>query len=329
MPRPRHRPAAAAAASAVTLLAGCAPAPAPMPAVPLDAAAPIASCGVAVTPLQEPAERIVAVKSTAAELVVALGLGESLVTTAALDGPLAGADAPTIDGMPSREAVLDLDPDAVVAGWESAFAPEAVGERGQLQQLGVQTWVSPAACWSTEVPPLTWDALLGEFEQAGAALGVPDAGAALAAEQRAALEAIEPLEPGEVLAPAGDGALTALWYSSGEDTPYVGAGSGAPQLVLDAAGLTNVAADIDETWATMSWEALAASDPDVIVLVDAPWHTAASKIERLLANPATAQLTAVQEQRFVTVPFPLAEAGVGSVTAVQTVTDAVRAMGAR
>lgn len=26
---------------------------------------------------------------------------------------------------------------------------------------------------------------------------------------------------------------TALWYSSGDDTPYVGAGLGAPELVLD------------------------------------------------------------------------------------------------
>ena len=314
---PRPRPAAAAAASAVTLLAGCAPAPAPMPAVPLDAAAPIASCGVAVTPLQEPAERIVAVKSTAAELVVALGLGESLVTTAALDGPLDGADAPTIDGMPSREAVLDLDPDAVVAGWESAFAPEAMGDRQQLARLGVTTWVSPAACWSTEVPPLTWEALLEELLAAATVLGVPDAGTRLIADQRAAVDAIEPVE----------GGASALWYSSGEDAPYVGAGSGAPQLVLETAGLANVAADIDETWATMSWEAVAASDPAVIVLVDAAWHSADSKIERLRANPATAALEAVQQERFIVVPFPMAEAGVGTVEAVRLVADEARSMG--
>jgi iron complex transport system substrate-binding protein len=76
----------------------------------------------------------------------------------------------------------------------------------------------------------------------------------------------------------------------------------------------------------MSWEALAASDPDVIVLVDAAWHTADSKIERLRANPATAQLDAVQSGRFVVVPFPMAEAGVGSVGAVELVVDGVREM---
>ncbi|GEK81176.1 ABC transporter substrate-binding protein [Agrococcus baldri] len=325
--RPSSARPLALAAIGMLLLAGCTAQPqgAATGAAGAGGASAIDDCGVEVTPMAQPAERIVAIKSTAAELVVALGLEQALVSTAFLDGPLAGADGteldvPTIDGMPAREPVLELEPDAVVAGWESAFAPEAVGDREQLQQLGVQTWVSPAACWSTDVPPLTWDALLGELADAGAALGVPEAGAALAEEQRAALEAIEPVEA------AGGAAPTALWYSSGEDAPYVGAGSGAPQLVLESAGLTNVEAGIDETWTTLSWEALAASDPDVIVLVDAPWHTAASKIERLRSNPATAQLAAVREERFVTLPFPDAEAGVGSVSAVQTVADAVREM---
>ncbi len=310
---------AVAAALGALVLAGCAaPAAEPARGDAAASAATIDDCGVAVTPLAQPAERIVAIKSTAAELVVALGLGDALVSTAFLDGPLEGSQAPTIEGMPSREAVLALEPDAVVAGWESAFAPEAVGDREQLQQLGVQTWVSPAACWSTDVPPLTWPALFDELGAAGAALGVPAAGEALAAEQRAALEAIEPV--------AAAAAPSALWYSSGEDAPYVGAGSGAPQLVLEAAGLENVAAAIDETWATLSWEAVAESEPDVIVLVDAPWHTAASKIERLRANPATAELAAVREERFVVVPFPMAEAGVGTVDAAALVADAVRTM---
>ncbi|WP_405217124.1 ABC transporter substrate-binding protein [Agrococcus sp. Ld7] len=329
MPETRRIPHARVLVAAVSVgmiaLVGCSAQPSaggPTTEPTTAGSAPaVEDCGVLVPPMAQPAERIVAIKSTAAELVVALGLGDAIVSTAFLDGPLAGLDgapfdAPTIEGMPSREAVLALEPDAVVAGWESAFAPEAVGDREQLQQLGVQTWVSPAACWSTDVPALTWDALFDEFSDAGAALGVPDAGAALAQDQRDALAAIAPVETG----------ARALWYSSGEDAPYVGAGSGAPQLVLDAAGLTNVAADIDETWTTMSWEALAASDPDVIVLVDAPWHTAASKIDRLRANAATAQLAAVQQERFVIVPFPTAEAGVGTVDAVQLVADDVRAM---
>lgn len=317
-------PIALAASAIVVALAGCsAAAPAATPVASDGAApgtAPIVDCGIEVAPRAAPAERIVAVKSTAADLVAALGLGDALVSTAFLDAEPEDASvaaAPTIEGMPGREALLALEPDAVVAGWESAFAPEAAGDRASLHALGITTWVSPAACRSTDVEPLTWDALLGELEQAGAALGVPEAGVELAAEQRAALDGVEPVE----------GAPTVLWYSSGDDAPYVGGGSGAPALVLETAGLANVAADVDEAWTTMSWEAVAAADPDVIVLVDAAWHSAESKLERLRANPATAQLRAVQEERVVVVPFPMAEAGVGSVAAAQLVADAVRDLG--
>ncbi|WP_035254722.1 ABC transporter substrate-binding protein [Agrococcus lahaulensis] len=312
-----RRPALVSTIAAALVLVGCAGSAMPTASLSAEQAGAIEDCGVEVVPMDEPAERIVAVKSTAAELVVALGLGDALVATAFLDGPLEGADAPTIDGMPSREAVLALEPDAIIAGWESAFAPEAIGDRAQLHELGVTTWVSPAACWSTEVPPLDWEGLFAELGDAGAMLGVPEAGGALVDEQRAALAAIEPLE----------GAPSALWYSSGEDAPYVGGGTGAPQLVLETAGLDNVAGELDDGWATLSWEAVAASDPDVIVLVDAPWHTAASKVERLRANPATAALEAVREERFVVVPFPMAEAGVGTVDAVALVAREVRELG--
>src|SRR5690606_31465698 len=103
-----------------------------------------------------------------------------------------------------------------------------------------------------------------------------DASALLDA-QRAELAAIEPVA----------GAPTALWWSSGTDIPYVGAGIGAPQLVLETAGLRNIAGDIPETWSPLGWEAVLDADPDVIVLVDAAWNTAEHKIDLLRTNPAT------------------------------------------
>ena len=114
------------------------------------------------------------------------------------------------------------------------------------------------------------------------------------ATQRAELDAIEPSDAG----------LTALWYSSGDDTPYVGAGIGAPQMIMDAAGLENIAADVEDTWTSMGWEAIVAADPDVIVLVDAAWNTAEQKIAHLESNPATAALPAVQQQRYLVRRLP-------------------------
>ena len=164
--------------------------------------------------------------------------------------------------------------------------------------------------------PLTFGTVFDEIGQVGAISGVPDRAQALVAKEKAALAAVQKL-PGH---------QSALWYSSGNDTPYVGAGIGAPQMILDAAGLTNVFAGVHDTWTSVGWEKVVAADPDVIVLVDATWNTAASKITALEQNPATAQLTAVKQHRYVVVPFAATEAGVRNVEAVQKVVAGVTAL---
>jgi iron complex transport system substrate-binding protein len=53
----------------------------------------------------------------------------------------------------------------------------------------------------------------------------------------------------------------------------------------------------------------------VIVLVDASWNTADSKIATLQTDPATKNLSAVKNSRYLLVPFPASEAGVRSADA--------------
>jgi iron complex transport system substrate-binding protein len=262
-------------------------------------------------------ERVVTIKSTSTEMLLALGLGDRIVGTAFQDGPVpdewadAAKDVPEIsDFMPSEEAVLDLEPDLIYSGWESAFAADAAGERDELASLGVRTYVQPAACRSADVPgKLDVDEVFREIREAAAIFRVDPA--PLIDEQTRQLDAIVPDDRG----------LTALWYSSGTDTPYVGAGLGAPELVLETAGLTNIAADIDMTWTTLGWESIVDADPDVIVLIDADWNTAQSKIDLLESNPATARLKAVQNDAYVILPFASSEAGVRTVSAAASVVD--------
>lgn len=302
-------------------LAGCA-SPAPVATATPDAI-DLRNCDTDVS-ISSPPERVVAIKSTAIELLLALGLGDRIVGTAFADGPVPepwaadAADIPVLsDFMPSEEAVLEVEPDLVIAGWESAFAADAAGERAELARLGIATYVQPAACRSEGAPArLDFDEVFREIEEVAAIFDV-DA-SALVADQRARLAAITPDSRG----------LTALWYSSGTDTPYVGAGTGAPQMVMDAVGLSNIASDIDMTWSTLGWEAIVAADPDVIVLVDADWNTAASKIEMLEQNPATAELSAVRAGRYLVLPFAATEAGVRSVAAAESLAEQLRELDA-
>lgn len=282
------------------------------------------NCGTRVT-VDAPPQRVVAIKSTSIEIMLALGLGDRLVGTAFADGPVPDdvADAydavPVLsDKVPGQEALLEEQPDFVYAGWESNFSDDGVGERDALQRLGIGTYVSPAACKEDGYmpDPLTFDGLFDEIREVASVFGAGDRAEQLIAEQQEALASVQP--------PARP--TTALWYSSGSDTPYVGAGIGAPQMMMDAAGLTNIFADVHDTWTSAGWEQVVAADPDVIVLVDATWNTADSKIALLEGNPATAQLTAVREHRYLTVPFPAAEAGVRNADAVVSLSEQLAAL---
>jgi iron complex transport system substrate-binding protein len=268
------------------------------------------NCGFEVTFDHAP-QRVVTVKSTSTEMLLALGLGDRIVGLGYQDGPVPSvwADdlhAPVLsDRVPSEEVVLGVEPDLVYAGWESNFSPEGAGNREDLAGLGVASYVSPSACQSSGQPAkLTWNDIFSDIEEMGRIFGVQDDAQKLVESQQKVLDEVRPNN--------GLG-RTALWYSSGSDTPYVGAGIGAPQLLMESVGLTNIAADVDATWAPFNWEAVVDADPDFIILIDADWNTAAHKIEMLESNPATAQLTAVKFGNYLTLPFAASEAGVRSV----------------
>jgi iron complex transport system substrate-binding protein len=320
-PCTRTRWAGVAAVTALTL-GGCGAAPEPVDSPTPPAAAPVAAtfpmtidnCGFEVT-IVEPPQRVVTIKSSATEMLLALGVGDRIVGTGFPDGPIPPEFADAADGLPvlsdrvpSAEVVLEVEPDLVYAGWESNLTGEGAGERATLAGLGVASYVSPAACKDPAYQPdrLTVEHVFAEITEIAAMLDVPDDAADLIAEQRAVLADVEPDEHG----------LSALWYSSGTDIPYVGAGIGAPQLVMDAVGLTNIATGVADTWAPFSWEQVVADDPDLIILVDASWNSAAQKRELLATNPVTANLTAVRNERYLVVPFAASEAGVRTVPAI-------------
>lgn len=275
------------------------------------------NCGTEVTFTQAPGA-VVTAKSSTTEAMLALGLGDRIVATAFSDGPLptwleeAGAQVPAVvtpltDQLPSLESTLELAPDLVFVGWESNLSADGIGPRESFTQFGVNTYVAPSACKEPEYQPnpLTYDHVFADITQLGQIFDASDRATELVASQRAELDQVTPDTRG----------LTALWWSSGSKTPFVGGGIGSAQLTMDTVGLTNIAADIKDSWGPMSWEKVIEADPDVIVLVDSAWGTTEKKIGVLKDNPVTAQLTAVKNDRYLVVPFPATEPGVRSVSA--------------
>ncbi|WEK06198.1 MAG: putative F420-0 ABC transporter substrate-binding protein [Candidatus Devosia phytovorans] len=269
------------------------------------------NCGVSLT-LDAAPDRVVTIKSTSTEMLLALGLGEKVVGVGFQDGAApepwtseAAALNVLSDKLPSQEVVLEVEPDFIYGGWESNFAADGAGERATLGDLGVATYVAPAACRTIKPAKLTFDHVFAEIAEMGDIFDVAPAATTLIDEQKAELSAVT----------ADTRDYTAVWYSSGTKAPYVGAGSGAPAMMLGALGLSNIFSDVDEGWFSASWEAVVDADPDVIVLVDAVWNSAEQKKKILAENPITSQLDAVINQRYLIIPFPASEAGIRNVPA--------------
>lgn len=309
------------AVGALALLPGCSSLSpeAPAQVTPRPASA-IDNCGFTVE-LDVPPERVVTVKSTPLELLLALGQSSRIVGSAMLDGPVPQGLAPTgwepnvlADQLPSREVLLAAEPDFVIAGWESNLGQDGLGTRTELLGLGINTYVAPPACafGSESSDPLEFDDVFDMISEVGAMFDASSEAESIISDQRSRLEAI----------PKNDGTLSALWFSSGEDAPFVGGGTGTPSMIMRAAGLTNVAEPEAQSWFSMPWESFVASDPDVIVLVDAPWNSAEKKRAVLEGHPAASSMRAVKEERFIVVDFATTEAGVRNIDAVESIANA-------
>ena len=92
------------------------------------------NCGFEVIVAKAP-ERVVTIKSSATEMLLALGLADRMVGVGFLDGvppepwTAAAATLPVLsDKLPSQEVVLEAEPDFIYGGWESNFTGDGAGD---------------------------------------------------------------------------------------------------------------------------------------------------------------------------------------------------------
>jgi iron complex transport system substrate-binding protein len=123
----------------------------------------------------------------------------------------------------------------------------------------------------------------------------------------------------------------AFWFSDIR-TPYMAGCCGAPGIITSTIGGRNVFADTTDEWPQVSWEAVAARDPDVLVLADLSRRTIegdslATKIEFLESHPVTARLTAVRQKRYVVVNGADLNPSIRTVDGAEKVAHRLRELG--
>ncbi|MFF0239612.1 hemin ABC transporter substrate-binding protein [Rhodococcus pyridinivorans] len=191
---------------------------------------------------------------TLAQTVYALGLGDKLVGRSTASFP-AIQDVPNVTpgghGL-NAEAILALNPTVVLT--DTSIGPLAVQE--QIRATGVPVvFVDPER---------SLDTVADDIEAVAAALGVPEAGAALAQRTLDEIAAAKDSIPADHPEPT-----VAFLYLRGSAIKMLGGpGSGADALVAAAGGRdAGILAGLDSQFVPITSEAMIASAPDIILVM--------------------------------------------------------------
>lgn len=321
-------------AAATLGLAGCATASAPASDDTAAAAGgdtfplTIENCDTDVTIERSP-QRAVSLNQSATEIMIALGLEARMAGTSYETDPIgddiadAYAEIPLLtDGLLKHETLLEAEPDFVYSSFASFLTAENAGERTELHDLGVPTYLSEFDCtYHAAVDGgATFDMLFDEIETIAQIFDVPEAGEEVVAAQQAVID--EGLEIAEQI----EGSPKLVWFYStaaSASTPSVAGPGGLPQTVTEMLGAENLFSAAATKWPEVSWDEIALRAPDVIVLADLtrgyPGDTAEEKIDFLKSDPLTSTMDAVINDRFIIVPGQYMDPSIHSVQALPTV----------
>ncbi|MDN3239514.1 ABC transporter substrate-binding protein [Glycomyces tritici] len=295
----------------------------------------VENCGEELTFDAAP-QRAVSLDQDSTEILLSLGLEDRMVGTASWTDPvlehLAAANdtVPRLaEEAPTYEVVMGADPDFVTASHGRHYAQGGVAERSRFAETGIGAYLAPTDCdgdisingGGTRTQALTFDSLYQTIRDFAAIFDVQSRGEALVADLEARRQAA-------VAGVEASGLTAAVWFSDLK-TPYMGGGLGSANLLATEAGAVNVFADQDDDWPVASWETVVDLDPDVLVLADLsrerwPGDQAAEKIEFLENDPVTKGLTAVTEQRYVSLRGAEINPGIRIVDGLETLAAALQ-----
>lgn len=257
----------------------------------------------------EAPQRIVSLASPATEMLLALGLEDSIVGYAMQDNEIparykAAFDALyciTKDWTVSKEMILALEPDFLMF-WNGS----ADYDYEFLTANGISTYTM-----TSDISGAKIGSVYDDFTNMGKIFGREDRASEIIASMQAKIDPVAART--EKLTPVSVAYVDA--YST-EEAVFT-AGDALVADIFRAAGAENVMNHTDDPWMNVSWEEMAAADPEWIVIgIYEGVEDADYWIEYLENHPAMRETGAVKEDRYIVV-------GLADLTVGERIADTV------
>lgn len=273
-------------------------------------------------------ERLVVHDINMSEMAFALGLQDRMVGVTGISGwyktsaafeKRRGAIPELAPKYPTMENLVAVNPDAFFAGWYYGMKPGGEVTPDTLAAQGIKTLVLSESCIHTNKnrPPASMDLLYDDILRLGAVFGKTDEAEALVAGWKTELEAIK--------AAVGEARGKRVFlFDSGEDKPFTAGKYAIITAMIEAAGGTNVTGDMETSWGRTSWEAVAAANPEFLILLDYQNGTGAEGLlEWLKTHPAMKETEAVKAERYVPLRYEELTPGPANIKAISKIAKAM------
>ena len=288
----------------------------------------IDNCG---TPLQfnEVPSRMVVHDINMSQMAFALGLQDRIVGLTGISGwykttPEFDQARETIPELapkyPTLENLIAVTPDLFFAGWYYGMKPGGDVTPETLAPHGIKTLILSESCihLNKDRPAASFDLLFDDMTRLGRIFDKNEEAAELVVNWQAQIANIK-------ASVSGVSRKRVFLYDSGTDKPFTAGKFAMPTAMIEALGAINITAGMETSWGTTSWEAVAAADPDFLILLDYQSGGGAEELLAFLkAHPVMQHVTAVRNEAFVALRYEELTPGPANIEALAKMATAMK-----
>lgn len=220
---------------------------------------------------------------------------------------------------PSMETLLVAKPDLFFAGWNYGLRGDVTPQT--LAKFNIKTLILSESCIHVDShrPRASMDLLYGDMQRLGKVFGKEEDARKLVDSWKKQVADLNQKT-------AGHKPVRVFLYDSGVDRPYTSGAYAMPTAIIEAAGGKNVMDTLEKSWANTSWESVAATQPELIILMDyqSDFNGGADGLQRFLEqHPLMKNTPAVLHQRYLRLKYQEMTPGPANITAISKIAHAL------